>query len=438
MMNEDIKEVVELLGTNFTISVYIENQDALKTLDVYREALDGVINKNHSTKLLRALTHNLITDFKRFKVDTTKYGSTDSVIGEMRKSAFTLPDAFTALCEVSLPEDECKSVEKAEEIIGHFIHTLTTSLRLSEELYSSLAYADDMRNHWQDELLKIPNDADKAQYVRDYLSDSLYQLLPTPVSDVGDFADNGKYMCGVYLDNVNDILSLLPDGDMKSIYWEHFKAVNKAVEFYKNECDEVLGRMEDFAYDNEQFTNEEVLEAIEEILELSKSYGETYMEHTTDDSDIFISPEEPIPTTAASIGKALSKFYKELIIEPILNGVQEGMKVHYSDNVINMFDYEDVSAVIMTLITAKLNLHDKMALMCDGDMTVSYDGSEMDEDIHATVSNIYHENEADADSKGEQAIRQVPVADILLDTRDVSEGWVNAAFGIYTELTKNI
>ena len=145
MISEELREVVELLGTNFNIGCYVENQDALKTLDAYNEALYGVVNKNHSTKLLRALTHNLITDFKRFKVDTTKYGSTEEVVDKVRKSEFTLVEAFTDLCEISLSQDECKEVELADNVIGHFIGLLTTSLKLSEDLYGYLAYADDIR-----------------------------------------------------------------------------------------------------------------------------------------------------------------------------------------------------------------------------------------------------------------------------------------------------
>ena len=438
MMSEELREVVEILGTNFNIGVYVENQEDLKTLDVYKEALYGVVNKNHSTNLLRALTHNLITDFKRFKVDTTKYGSADDVINKVRTSEFTLVDAFTALCEVSLTQDECKEVELADDVIGHFTRVLTTSLKLSEDLYSYLAYADDIRQTFESELEELKTVEEKAAHARACLTDILHQLVPTPVSDVGDFADNGEYMCGVYLNDVDDVLSLLPDADMKNAYWNHFKALYKCVEFYKDECDEVMGRMEDFAYDDGQFNDEEVMKAVEEILELSRAYVDKYREYDSHDCYELINPEfEPVGLVE-SIGKWIGSFYKELVITPILNGVKKGMQIHYPNAVVNRFDEEEVNSLVLTLITAKLNLHDKMVLMSDGDMVVSYDGSEIDEDVHATISNIYHENESEAEANNIEANRKASMADILLDTRDVSEGWVNAVFGIYSELTKHI
>ena len=87
---EEIKELVDVLGTNFNVGVFFEHKDTLKSVDAYREAIDGVVHGNHSSSLLRALTHNLITDFKRCKVKTDEYGSIENASDKVRTSNFTL------------------------------------------------------------------------------------------------------------------------------------------------------------------------------------------------------------------------------------------------------------------------------------------------------------------------------------------------------------
>ena len=425
---EEIKELVDVLGTNFNVGVFFEHKDTLKSVDAYREAIDGVVHGKHSSSLLRALTHNLITDFKRCKVKTDEYGSIESASDKVRTSNFTLVDAFTALCEASLPKDKCELVEKADAIITGYVQLLATSLNLHDALYSMLAYASDITESFNDDIVKLQTTEEKAKYIRETLSDVIHQMIPTPVSDTGDFADNGAYMCGVYLSDAEDTLNVLHSEEYKAIYWDNFTILNDAITFYKGDCDELLTRAEEYAYENEQFTDEQIVEFADEIIETSRAYVSKYV--VTDDTFI-LGDEEEHQTMADMIGEEVGAYYKSEVVNPIMESVKEYM-IFTTNDCVNEFDLDEARAIIMSVISAKLNLHDKMTMALDGNMCVSYDGSAIDEDMHETVSNIYHEKE------GEGVSRDVPMADILLDDTHMAEGWVDSVFSIYKAITAHI
>lgn len=429
MHDEKLKDVVNQLGTNFNVGMFMENMDTLKTIDAYREALDGAINGRHSFQLLRALTHNLITDFKRYKVKTTEYGSIDTASEKLRRTNFTLQDAFTALCEVTLDQDECNRVEKQDEMLWHFISLVASSMRLNEDLHDYLTHADDLLHGIERDLEELSSVEERAGYLRANMCDFIDFLLPTPVSDVGDFADGGSYSCGAFLSKVKDTLEVMGE-ECKKLYEDNFSHLISAITYYKDECSVLLKKAEDFAYDNESFTDEEMVEFMNDVSQVTFDYIRSYSLNNSDDLIIDCNTSE-----GTSLGEDIANLFNDKILNPIYMNIRYAfIKTNNGNPEVNAFDEEDIMSIVMSLITAKLNLHDKMTLAMDGDMSVSYDGSSIDEDLHGTVNNIYHEKESEDEINPD---REVPMADILSNV-DMSEGWVYSVFNLYKNITENI
>lgn len=427
---EEIKELVDLLGKNFNIGVFFEHKDTLKSMEAYGEALNGVINNNHGFSLLKSLTHNLITDFKRCKIKTDEYGSIERSSDAVRRSDFTLVDAFTALCEVSLPKDQYESVEKADVVIHGYIHLLATSLHLHESLGSMLSYADGLIDDFEIGLSELETTEAKAKYVKETLGDVMYQLLPTPVSDVGDFADEGSHMCKVFLQDVEDTLAVLHGEEYSKFYRSEFGSLLDAVEYFVSDIDKLLARINVFIYDDESVSDEDVLDIAEDVIGCCREYiGKAFANRGNEliTNDEMISESQSL---VENIGIELGHYFTNEVLNPIMIGIETGMKGN--NPAVNAFDFDEMKAITMSMISAKLNLHDKMTMAMDGSMCVSYDGSMVDEDMNETINNIYHERES------EDASREVPIADILLDSTNMAEGWIESVFSIYKAMTAQI
>ena len=159
MNRDEMKELVNLLGTTYSLTIFFQHKEELKTLEAYKMALDGVMRGNHSFELIRALTFNLITDFKRNKVKVDSYADMDNKANALRSSGFSLIDALDAWTELLLPKEHVDAFEKKDTVLYHLIHTILTCETVSDIMTDELAFADESLDNYIEEIGAIDRKA---------------------------------------------------------------------------------------------------------------------------------------------------------------------------------------------------------------------------------------------------------------------------------------
>ena len=121
-------------------------------------------------------------------------------------------------------------------MLWHFISLVASSMKLNEDLHDYLSHADSMINDIKFDLDELQTTAEKADYLRNNMCDFVNFLMPTPVSDVGDFADCGSYSCNAFLSKVKDTLEVMGD-ECKKLYDGSFSHLISAITYRDWETD---------------------------------------------------------------------------------------------------------------------------------------------------------------------------------------------------------
>ena len=419
MNRDEMKELINLLGTNYSLTIFFQHKDELKTLEAYKMALDGVMRCNHSFELIRALTFNLITDFKRNKVKVDSYADMDNKANALRSSGFNLIDALDAWAELLLPKEHVDAFEKKDTVLYHLIHAILTCETVNDIMADELAFADESLDNYVEEIGAIDRKA--INKIGEGILDVVHILIPNAVSDTGDYGDAGQYMGDTFLSNVKDTLAMegVPE-DIKVWVETTYADTIDAVDYFVKNGAPLIQRVEELAYsfeslplegeltEEEQNTYNLVEDLYGDLKEVSKTYVRTF--YGTGENDVILDDTVEATERLTEAGQLIAAHISKGIINPL----SESIHLVFP----NVFDEDAVQSTLMSLIMAKLHLYDKMTHAVDGSMCVSYDGSLIDEEISQAVKSA---------SDGDETI---PVADVL-SSPELAEGWVSNVFKLY-------
>ena len=419
MNRDEMKELVNLLGTTYSLTIFFQHKEELKTLEAYKMALDGVMRGNHSFELIRALTFNLITDFKRNKVKVDSYADMDNKANALRSSGFSLIDALDAWTELLLPKEHVDAFEKKDTVLYHLIHTILTCETVSDIMTDELVFADESLDNYIEEIGAIDRKA--INKIGEGILDVIHILIPNAVSDTGDYGDAGQYMGDTFLHNTRDAMAIdgVPEDIKRWIYATYTDTLNAVDYFVKNGAP-LIQRVEELACsfeslplegeltEEEQDTYDLVEDLYSDLKEVSKTYARTF--YGTSEGDMILDDSIEAIERLTEAGQLIAAHVSKGIISPLSDSIHLVFP--------NAFDEAAVQSTLMSLIMAKLHLYDKLTHAVDGSMCVSYDGSLIDEEISQAVKSA---------SDGDETI---PVADVL-SSPELAEGWVSNVFKLY-------
>ena len=421
MDKNEMQELINLLGTNYSVTIFFQHKDELKTLEAYKMALDGVIRGNHSFELIRALTYNMITDYKRSKVNVESWGCVDRNANELRSSGFSLVDVLDSWGEVLLSKDDVDKIEKVDNALYHAIDTILMCETVRNTLEDSIGFPTETLERYMDEIGAMAPEA--VNEIGEGILDIIHILLPNGVSDTGDYGDCGQYMCGTFIDSVEAIIKMeqVPVSIREWISETYEDTVN-AVKYFASNCAPIIERVWKLAYDfnyipvndnlseANEATYELVADLYDDIKETVVGYARAF--YGTSDSDMIVQSESEHVDRLSEAGGLLATSIYDFIIRPI----ETAIRVLYP----NAFDESALRSTFDSVISANIQLHDRMIHAVDGNMCVSYDGSDIDDELQVATQAVAEEDDS----------THVPIAD-LLHAKDISDGWVQYTFRLY-------
>ena len=422
MDRNEMQELINLLGTNYSVTIFFQHKDELKTLEAYKMALDGAIRGNHSFELIRALTYNMITDYKRSKVNVESWGCVDRNATELRSSGFSLVDVLDSWGEVLLPKDDVDKIEVVDNALYHAIDTILMCETVHNTLEDSISFATETLENYMDEIGALAPEA--VNNIGEGILDIIYVLLPNGVSDTGDYGDCGQYMCGTFIDSLDAIAKMesIPV-NVREWIMETYEDTLNAVKYFASDCAPVIERVEELAYDFEsipvgdgelseadEVTYELVADLYDDIKEAVVGYARAF--YGTSDSDMIVQSESEHIDRLNEAGALLAASIYDFIIRPI----ETAIRVLYP----NAIGESALKSAFDSVISAKIQLHDRMTHAVDGNMCVSYDGSSIDDELQVATQSVAEEEDS----------THVPIADLLHAT-DISDGWVQYTFRLY-------
>ena len=239
MDRNEMQELINLLGTNYSVTIFFQHKEELKTLEAYKMALEGAVRGNHSFELIRALTYNMITDYKRSKVNAESRGCVGENAAKLRRSGFSLVDVLDSWGEVLLSRDDVDKMEKVDNALYHAIDTILMCETVRNTLEDSIGFATGTLESYMDEIGAMAPEA--VNEIGEGILDIIPILLPNGVSDTGDYGDCGQYMCGTFIDSLDAIVKMesIPV-NVREWIMETYEDTLNAVKYFASDCAPVV------------------------------------------------------------------------------------------------------------------------------------------------------------------------------------------------------